>query len=565
MFGKLFTQILNARLTNWAENYGVYVESQGGFRAGFGTTDSIFVLHNLITWCLNNKKKLYSVFVDYQKAFDYVVRDNLWYKLLKVGVRGKMYNIIRSMYKSVSSTIKGVTEPIQCVLGVRQGESLSPFLFAIYVNDLEDYMKEKGVRGLTIDTLKLFVLFYADDAVLFSDTRAGLQEGLDALTEYCQRWKLKLNTEKSKVVVFRAGGQLSRLDRWSYNGVPLEIVNVFNYLGLNLSYTGSFAKTQQLLAKQARKAVFSLKKTASNFVGLDHVMLCDLFDKLVLPILTYSCEVWGFHQSEAIERVHREFMRSILKVKATTMNEFLYGELGRLPLCYIRYARIVKYWFKIVESSENRLIKQVYLVQKRHFETNDRVINWVSLVKDLLCRYGFGNVWLQQGVGNVDVFLTCFKQRMKDIYCQVWNNHIQESRKAITYKHIVQSFKPQFYLTNIPRVQYKYAMVNLRLRNNRLRVETGSWTGPGATTYHQRLCLMCEENQIEDEYHFVMVCVYYAELRCLHIPRYYRARPSMQKFVNLMTTENIKLLNKLSTFVYKALQKRSHGTNNVLP
>ena len=52
VFGILFTQVLNNRLTHWAEDYSVDVESQGGFRAGFGTTDSIFVLHNLISRCL---------------------------------------------------------------------------------------------------------------------------------------------------------------------------------------------------------------------------------------------------------------------------------------------------------------------------------------------------------------------------------------------------------------------------------------------------------------------------------------------------------------------------------
>jgi hypothetical protein len=152
-------------LTNWAETYGVYVEAQGGFRKGLGTTDSIYVLHNLITWCINHKRKLYCAFVDYSKAFDYVVRENLWYKLLLSGVSGKMMRVIMDMYKTVSSCVKGgqgVTNSFDCVLGVRQGESLSPFLFAIYVNDLEKTMRDEGVEGLTVDNLKLFVLFYAE-------------------------------------------------------------------------------------------------------------------------------------------------------------------------------------------------------------------------------------------------------------------------------------------------------------------------------------------------------------------------------------------------------------------
>ena len=65
-----------------------------------GTLDNIFVLQSLITHCLNNNKKLYSAFIYFRKAFDFVVRDVLWFKLIESGIRGKILNIIQSMYKS---------------------------------------------------------------------------------------------------------------------------------------------------------------------------------------------------------------------------------------------------------------------------------------------------------------------------------------------------------------------------------------------------------------------------------------------------------------------------------
>ena len=78
--GKLFTNILNSRLSNWAENYYIYIEGQSGFRSGMGTIDNIFVLHSLINHFVNNNNKLFCAFADFSKAFDYVARDNLWYK-----------------------------------------------------------------------------------------------------------------------------------------------------------------------------------------------------------------------------------------------------------------------------------------------------------------------------------------------------------------------------------------------------------------------------------------------------------------------------------------------------
>ena len=98
--GKLFTRVINNRRSQWAEEYSVYIEAQAGFRLGMGTVDNIFVLHGLISHILNQGKHLYCAFVDFTKVFDYVVRDNLWAKLIKLGLRGNILNIIKSMYNS---------------------------------------------------------------------------------------------------------------------------------------------------------------------------------------------------------------------------------------------------------------------------------------------------------------------------------------------------------------------------------------------------------------------------------------------------------------------------------
>ena len=86
--GKLFTRIFNNKLNKWAEEYEVYIEAQAGFRKHMSTIDNIFVLNGLITHCINSSEYLYCCFVDFTKDFDYVERDILWYKLIKIGVRG---------------------------------------------------------------------------------------------------------------------------------------------------------------------------------------------------------------------------------------------------------------------------------------------------------------------------------------------------------------------------------------------------------------------------------------------------------------------------------------------
>lgn len=138
----------------------------------------------------------------FKRAFDFVVRDILWYKLSKYGVKGKLLKLIQSMYDNVKSKVKvsnNLSEDFVCLLGVQQGKCLSPFLFCMYLNDLEETLILNGVEGIVIDiNMKLCILLYADDIVLFSKTAEDLQHSLNVLSVYCTKWKLTVNVQKTK-------------------------------------------------------------------------------------------------------------------------------------------------------------------------------------------------------------------------------------------------------------------------------------------------------------------------------------------------------------------------------
>ena len=136
----------------------------------------------------NRKKKRFCAFVDFEKAFDKAWRDGLWHKMLTNNITGKMWTLIKNMYQGIKSRIvhdNEISEYFMCNNGLRQGENLSPFLFSLYLNDVEDYFVMNDVIGLenlnndVRDTLgiyfKLFILLYADDTVLISETEEGLQ------------------------------------------------------------------------------------------------------------------------------------------------------------------------------------------------------------------------------------------------------------------------------------------------------------------------------------------------------------------------------------------------------
>ena len=104
--------------------------------------------------------------------------------------KGGILAIIQSMYKNIKSRVKfenDLSDEFSSYIGVRHGECLSPFLFRMYLNDLENEFVTKGVDGLDIGMLKLYLLLYGDDIVIFSNTSDGLQRGLNVLSDYCNK------------------------------------------------------------------------------------------------------------------------------------------------------------------------------------------------------------------------------------------------------------------------------------------------------------------------------------------------------------------------------------------
>lgn len=101
-------------------------------------------------------------------------------------------------------------------------------LYILYSNDIETEFVQNGCKGVDIGMLKVFLLLYADDIVIFSPDENGLQKGLDVLHGYCLRWELKVNTNKTKIMIFRSGGVLRRNILFMYDGKPIEIVKNFH-------------------------------------------------------------------------------------------------------------------------------------------------------------------------------------------------------------------------------------------------------------------------------------------------------------------------------------------------
>ena len=122
----------------------------------------------------------------------------------------KIVNILRDMYSKIELKIRGDNRAFYSNCGLLQGESTSPFLFSLFVNDLEQSMPNIDL-GIDLEHLIIKLMMFADDTVVISRTKEGLQLGLDCLFAYCKRWGITVNINKPKLLYSKRGDELLKL------------------------------------------------------------------------------------------------------------------------------------------------------------------------------------------------------------------------------------------------------------------------------------------------------------------------------------------------------------------
>ena len=165
------------------------------------------------------------------------------------------------------------------------------------------------------NTLHIFIqivlLLNADDTVILSESLECMQKCLDIFQEYCNLWKLLVNSSKTKVIVLS-----KRNSRQTYvvklTGAKLEIVDSLTYLGIVFKYNRNCFDARKKLVEQSQTSLFAIyKKIRNQNIPID--VQLKLFDSSVEPILLYGSEVCGYENLKILERVHLQFCKRILK------------------------------------------------------------------------------------------------------------------------------------------------------------------------------------------------------------------------------------------------------------
>ena len=325
---KLLERHVHRYITLFLSQTSPLSNTQWGFQTGKSTITALLAVTHDWFQALEAKNDVCSVFFDLKKAFDSVPHQPLMEKLQKYGLDGNILSWISSYLTNRKQhvVVDGATSTDENVLsGVPQGSVLGPLLFLIYIDD---------VTATTFSDECALNLF-ADDMLLYKIVKSQqdleqLQSDIDKIHSWVNSNHLTLNPAKCKFMfVSRRRNPIQPLSL-KLNGLPLEQVENFKYLGVLLSSDMTWSAHVESICSKARRLVGLLYRRFS--ASVDNHSLLEMYKLLVRPHMEYAAPVWSPHlakDKDNLEKVQKFALRMCHKNWDAGYQQLL--ELSELP------------------------------------------------------------------------------------------------------------------------------------------------------------------------------------------------------------------------------------------
>ena len=298
MLGKTLSLVILAKINLFIESNNILVREQAGFRTREQCVGQAIALYEIVRRRQINKLPTFALFIDLKKAYDSVPHQALMVKLLNVGVDGWCHHLIGEMYCKCRFQVRvrdGVfSDSMPYDKGVRQGCPLSPLLFNIFINDIFDSFRSKGVAVPGIDECVPGLLF-ADDLVLLAESPEQLHLNFMEVVKWCEKWEMAINPEKCGVCVFHGAVEhwrsLSNMD-WVVNNVAIPITEKYTYLGISFDCNVSKMNMAEERVGVGRRALSSWSRVLTN-TSVPLRAKVRIIKSMVVPTMTYGATLFG--------------------------------------------------------------------------------------------------------------------------------------------------------------------------------------------------------------------------------------------------------------------------------
>ena len=540
---KIYSTILNCRLQKFFEESNILVDEQNGFRAARSCMDHIFALITILRNRKAQNKSTYLCFIDFKKAFDSVNRDLLMFKIGRAGITGRMYSAIKSLFNAPKARIilnDLATDWFDCPIGVKQGDTISPTLFALYINDLATELKEAGI-GIALDSDLICILLYADDIVLLANSEADLQLLLDIVHSWCSKWRLEVNLLKTNVMHVRKAGKSRTKKIFKFGNCDVTLCDQYRYLGITVNETLNVEKMVEIQCQSANRALGGLVTKMIKNGGFPLKVYKKLYESCVCSVSDYGSEVLGFKEYASLEKLHSRAIRAFLGLPKLTPIPGLRAEMGWLEPRSRTQLNMVRMYHRLVKMPEHRITKRIFLWDVNLTEVRTDLSTWSKDVKDILARNSLLGTFSLNPF-NLSSILSNLRESLAVKDQEKILNNCKNLSKLRTYNLLTGNPGLRNYLEMPMPFLHRKFMAKLRLGVLPLRIETGRFETPQLES-DCRICRQCSLDEVEDEQLFLLRCTKHNSRRAGLIAKvnieYFEDLDSKQKLIYLLNNQSI--------------------------
>lgn len=345
---------------------------QHGFRKNLSTETALLTQKEIIIERLQNKEIVAGIYIDFTKAFDLIHHKILLHKLELYGVRGKAQDLVKSYlsertqyvdFKNAQSSIESISA------GVPQGSILGPLLFLIYLNDIVHCVTDSKFVSYADDT-SVFVSGKSEHDV---EEKAG--RTLDALNTWAKANSLKINTKKTKIVLyFPKGKVISRPLNVLLNRDPIEIVESVKILGVIFYKHLTWNDHVEYMRSKLSSAVGVMSRLRAILPVKIRLLI---YNSLILSLLQYCTTVWGTTGITNMSKLHllqKRAVRCIAGAHYSSPTRDLFLKYEILPVFTLYNYRLLMNFKSSSRSHENylgqlaKLARNTHIPQTRHKE-----------------------------------------------------------------------------------------------------------------------------------------------------------------------------------------------------
>ena len=519
---KIYSKILNKRIQIFLEKNNILVDEQNGFRACRSCIDHIFVLCTVLRNRKLQGKDTFICYIDYKKAFDSVERNLLLFKLSQIGITGNMYLAISSMYSNPKSRVilnEHETEYFDCPIGVKQGDCLSPALFAIFINDLATEIKESNIGVLLEEGLLINILLYADDIVLLAENEEDMQSLLFIVQCWCKKWQLEVNLTKTNIMHIRPKRKKQSNFLFLFNMQPVQYCKSYKYLGASFNEHLEYTFTTGCLADSAGRALGLIVTKMIKNQGFPFNVYSILYESCVSSISDYAGEVVGYTQSEQSVKLQARAIRAYLGLPKNSCNVGVLSEVDWLLPEYRTRIKMIRQYNRILKMDDGRLTKKVYKWDRLLNDSN-AVFSWSNEVKATFYSCGLNAIFDNNTPFQLKLTIDTIKSKFISDQLEYLKHECEQQTKLRTFNQFKEYGPVPAYITKPLSFFQRKHIARLRLGVLQIRIESGRYSRPRVEV-NERICPICSERriqqglepEIESEIHFLIFCDKYSILR----------------------------------------------------